>query len=262
MELTLLDQSKDKLNLSFILKGASPSMANALRRTIIDAVPTLAIEDVEISQNSSILYDEMLAHRLGLIPLTTDLETYEIASKCKCKGEGCANCQVKFTLQAKGPGVVYSENVKFVDPKVTPAYGKMVIANLDKGQEIELQGTAILGQGKDHMKFSPGLVYYKYKPVLSIKSQPDDVDKMVEVCPKDIFENNKGKLEINKDKVLTCHLCEACIEANSDVVSLEEKENEHVFYIESFGQLSAGNMVTKAISMITENVDEFSKALK
>ena len=94
MEISLVDYDKDKGKLSFIVKDTDPAFANALRRIMTEEVPVMAIEDIEIKDNSSILYDEMIAHRLGLIQLTTDLKSYTLASTCKCKGKGCARCKV------------------------------------------------------------------------------------------------------------------------------------------------------------------------
>ena len=59
----------------FTLSGASTAFANAFRRAMIGEVPTLAIEDVRIYDNTSALFDEMLAHRIGLIPLRTDISS-------------------------------------------------------------------------------------------------------------------------------------------------------------------------------------------
>ena len=103
----------------------------------------------------------MIAHRIGLIPLTTDLKSYNMMSECKCKGAGCASCTVKLTLRAQGPCTVYSSDIKTKDPEIKPISGKMPIVKLLEGQEIELEATAILGQGKIHSKWAPGLVYYK-----------------------------------------------------------------------------------------------------
>ena len=107
MEITLLTQDKSKMNASFILKKASPVLANTLRRLILEEVPTMAIEDIEIVKNSSILYDEILAHRLGLLPLTTDLKSYFVRDECKCEGKGCARCTLQMTLKSKSD-IVYA----------------------------------------------------------------------------------------------------------------------------------------------------------
>ncbi|MBW2995638.1 hypothetical protein KY312_04760 [Candidatus Woesearchaeota archaeon] len=76
--------------LKFLIKNNETAYVNSMRRMIIDEVPVMAIEDVEFKKNDSILYDEMVSHRLGLIPLTTDLKGYNIPEKCTCKGKGCA----------------------------------------------------------------------------------------------------------------------------------------------------------------------------
>ena len=70
----------------FTLSGVSTSFANMFRRAMMSEVPTLAIENVRIYDNTSVLFDEMLAHRLGLIPLRTDLEQYRLRSECTCGG--------------------------------------------------------------------------------------------------------------------------------------------------------------------------------
>src|SRR3989344_9673583 len=161
MEIQVLNNKDNKL--SFLIKGINPPLTNALRRTIIAEVPVLAIDEVEFQKNTSALYDEILAHRLGLIPIKTDLKSYNTKEECKCKGKGCALCELKLTLD-KEDGTVYSGDLKSTDPKATPVYSDMPIVELIKKQKIELEATAILGQGKTHMKFSPGLCYYRGYP--------------------------------------------------------------------------------------------------
>ena len=100
MEIRVLSNDKEKGKLSFIIKDTTPAFVNTLRRIMVEEVPTMAIEDVEFRKNNSILYDEMIAHRLGLISLKTDLKSYNLPENCKCKGEGCARCQLKLTLKA------------------------------------------------------------------------------------------------------------------------------------------------------------------
>ena len=81
LNIELLDKSENKC--SFILSGTTFPFANALRRIMIEEVPTMSIEEVEFRANTSILYDELIAHRLGLLPLTTDLKSYYLPEKCK-----------------------------------------------------------------------------------------------------------------------------------------------------------------------------------
>src|SRR3989344_7518921 len=107
---------------TFVLSDASVSFANALRRLVLDSVLTMAADTVEIRRNDSALYDEMLAHRIGLVPLTTDLPSYKLRDECSCSGEGCMSCEVKLTLKKKGPCNVYASDFETSDPKVKPAY--------------------------------------------------------------------------------------------------------------------------------------------
>ena len=106
MNIQLLDKQENSI--SFLFKGINPVIANTLRRLIINDVPVMAIEEAEISRNSSALYDETIAHRLGLIPIKTDLKSYTLPKECKCEGKGCQNCQLKLVLKVKGPCTVYS----------------------------------------------------------------------------------------------------------------------------------------------------------
>ncbi len=260
MEVRLLDKNKEKTKVSFILKNSVPSFANAIRRTIMDEVPTLAVEDVEFRKNSSILYDEMIAHRLGLIPLNTDLKSYDLPEKCTCKGEGCAKCQLKMVLKAKGPTTVYASDLKINDPKIKPIYPQMPIVKLIKNQQVELEATAVLGQGRNHAKWSPGLVHYKYKPAIEV-GKVDNANEVAAVCPLNIFEVKGGKLIVNKEKMLSCHLCGACHEKNPQV-KINESETEFVFFIESWGQLNYKEMLTEAVKLFQSHLNEFIDIMK
>lgn len=261
MEIRVLENNKEEGKLSFILKDADVAFANALRRVIVEEVPTMAIEDVEFRKNSSILYDEIIAHRLGLIPFKTDLKSYNLPENCKCKGKGCARCQLKMTLKpAKSAGIVYSSEIKTKDSSVKPAYGKMPIVKLLKGQELELEATAVLGKGNHHAKWVPGLVYYKYKPMVVV-GEVKNPEAVVEACPKGIFEIKGNKLEVIKDKLLDCTLCEACVDVEENI-KLNFNDREFIFYLESWGQLSCKEIVNRAVKIFDERLDEFSDLLK
>ncbi len=150
----IIEKSKDKIVFSDEL---SEELANAIRRSALE-IPILAIEDVEFTKNDSALYDQIIAHRLGLVPLKTP-KTYDLKSECSCKGKGCSKCTVQLKLVAKGPCTVYSGDLK---GKAEVVFENMPIVILEEEQELELVATAILGIGIDHAKFSPGLVYYRH----------------------------------------------------------------------------------------------------
>lgn len=263
IEIRLLNQDKDKNKLSFVLMDSTPSFANIIRRTIIEEVPVMAIEDVEFRKNNSILYDEIVAHRLGLLPLTTDLKSYNLLSECKCKGKGCARCQLKLTLKAKGPGMVYASDIHTRDASIKPVYPKTPIVKLLKNQSLELEATAILGKGKEHAKWSPGHVYYKNKPVIEVDLKKcDGCGKCVEQCPTKTIEIKDNKAAVSKDHLMDCHLCNACVDSCPSEAIAVKGSTDFIFYVESWGQLDSKKILLEASRILDQKLDEFSEKLK
>jgi len=149
----IINKSDEKISLT---TDMSIELANAIRRSV-NQIPILAIDSLEISKNDSALYDEIIAQRMGLVPLKN--EDLRLPKDCDCgKEDGCGKCSVKFKLSAKGPGVVYSDQLS---PKGDVLF-KMPITILDDEQELEFVAVARMGLGIEHAKFSPGLIYYKY----------------------------------------------------------------------------------------------------
>lgn len=262
MEVRLLEKNKEKGKLSFILKDATPPYANTLRRIMIEEVPTMAIEDIEFRKNSSILYDEIIAHRLGLVPLTTDLKSYTLPEKCKCEGKGCARCQLKLTLKAKGPVIVYASDIKTKDAEIKPVYPKMIIVKLLKNQALELEATAVLGKGKAHAKWCPGLIHYKQKPDIEISQKCDGCGKCIEVCSTKTLELKDNKASVVKEHLFDCHLCSACEDICPKEAIKVKPSSDFIFYIESWGQLEPKKIVTEAVNIFNEQLDEFQALLR
>ena len=261
MEVRLLENKKDENKLSFILKDSNAAYANTLRRIMLEEVPTMAIEDVEIRKNSSILYDEIIAHRLGLLPLTTDLKSYNLPEKCKCEGKGCARCQVKLTLQtSKGPAMIYASEIKSKDSAIKPVYPKMPIVKLLKSQQLELEATAILGKGKVHAKWSPCLVYYKKKPVVEIGNVKNP-EEVVDATHGNVFEIKNGKLEVVKENLFKYDLAGIAEEVSNNEMKVDYVD-DYIFNIESWGQLSCKEIVTTAVEIFNEQLDEFADKIK
>ncbi len=259
MEIRLLEKKPDRI--SFILRKATPSFANTLRRVITNRVPVLAVETVEFRKNSSSMYDEQVAHRLGLVPLKTDLKSYRVKSECKCEGKGCAQCELKLTLKAKGPGIVYASELKSQDPQVKPVYPKIPIVKLLKGQDLELIATAELGEARVHAKWSAGLAHYRFKPEITVTKAGEGCEACASVCPVNVFEF-KGKLKTIQDNLLKCHLCNACVEESNSGVLVSYDRETFVFFVESWGQLDCAEMVTEGIATMNRILDGFAKAVE
>jgi len=258
MKIEVLEKKDNEVR--FILEGVNHPFLNSLRRTASTDVPTMAIEEVEFTKNSSVLYDEIMAHRLGLIPLKTDFKTYNLPSECKCKGKGCNLCQVKLSLNAKGPGIVYSGDLKSKDPKVVPAEEGIPIVKLNEGQELKLNATAVLGLGSVHSKWSTGLFTYQYYPEIKINAAKiKNPQKCIEVCPREVFEMEGDKLRVKT--LNNCILCKACEEAEEGV-TVESIRDKFIVTIESWGQLSPKDILINAVKRLDEAYKELQKALK
>jgi len=132
---------------------------NAIRRLSISEVPTLAIDDVVILDNSSVMHDEAIAHRLGLIPLRTDLSRFVMPHDCDCKSTlGCSKCRVLLVLDSEASEktkVVTSGELLSEDELVKPVSKDVPIIILAPSQKLKFEAYARLGVGKDHAKWQP-----------------------------------------------------------------------------------------------------------
>jgi len=150
--------SKDNQKITIKLKGVPLQYANALRRVCLNGVSIFAIDTVDIIENSSVLPDEGLAHRLGLIPLKTDLSRFNEPSKCDCKSEtGCTNCRVMLVLDSGDSDVtrtILSDELSSEDESIKPVSDKIPIVQLAPGQKIKAECYARLGRGTEHAKWN------------------------------------------------------------------------------------------------------------
>ncbi len=150
--------NKDNQKISVKLKGVPLHYANALRRVCLNGVPVFAIDTVDIIENSSVLPDEGLAHRLGLIPIKTDLTRFNEPSKCDCQSEaGCSNCRVMLVLDSGDSDVtrtILSNELSTEDDSIKPISDKISIIQLAPGQRVKIECYARLGRGTDHAKWN------------------------------------------------------------------------------------------------------------
>jgi len=253
MKLSLVKKKKGKI--TFEIKDESVAYVNTLRRIFTTEVPVMAVSTVEFKQNSSALYDEIIAHRLGLVVLKTDLDSYNMP----VEGQESAATHVKFTLKATGPKTVYASDLKSSDSKVVPAHPETIILKLFDKQEVELIATASLGIGKTHMKWSPCLASYYYKPKIIVNNKAL-TPEILEKFPPQV----KTKGQIDVEKIDSPELIDACKDVDKDVVKIEYEtpNTEFVFTIESWGQLSPEKIVEEGVNRYNTQLDEFKKLLK
>ena len=150
--------NKENQKISVKIKGVPLQYSNALRRVCLNGVPVFAIDTVDIIENSSVLPDEGVAHRLGLIPIKTDLSRFNEPSKCDCQSEsGCSNCKVMLVLDSGDSDVtrtVLSNELSSEDDSIKPISDKIPIVQLAPGQRIKVECYARLGRGTEHAKWN------------------------------------------------------------------------------------------------------------
>src|ERR671927_1085751 len=151
-------QKEDQI-LTIKFNNVPRQYVNAIRRLSISEVPTLAIDDVVILDNSSVMHDEAVAHRLGLIPLRTDLDRFVMPHDCDCKSTlGCSKCRVLLVLDSEAnekTKVVTSGELLSEDELVKPVSNDIPIVVLAPSQKLKFEAYARLGVGKDHAKWQP-----------------------------------------------------------------------------------------------------------
>jgi len=247
----------------FLVEGVTPAFINSLRRACMSEVPVMAIDEIEIIENKSAMYDEILAHRLGLIPLNTDLD-YNLKERCKCGGKGCSRCEVRLKLDVEGPRIVYAKDLKSDDPKITPVYPEIPIVELLEGQKVDLVAIARLGFGKEHVKFSPCLAIHRNFPSIKIDVKKcNGCNACINVCPKHILVERDKKVAIDTEKLMECDLCLACVDAcKENAIEVYGEEDKYLLYIESWGQLSVGQILKSAIQNLVKKLREFKRAAK
>lgn len=241
----------------FIVEGVDDTFINTIRRICLVEIPTLAIEDVNIYKNDAKMFDEVLAHRLGLIPLVTDLESYVMPSECDCDSH-CSRCSVSFLLKEKGPKIVYSKDLKSDDPAIKPVYDTIPIVRLREGEEVELEAIAELGLGSEHAKWQATTTCgYKYYPKIEIDNDKlSDFEEYVDECPRNVLKIEDDKLVAdNIENCSTCRTCQRLSQKDDDAIVVDFEEGKYIFKIETDGSLKPLEVLTIACDILSEKAD-------
>jgi DNA-directed RNA polymerase subunit D len=146
LSLEITNENDEKVSVK--IKGVPLQYANALRRICLNGVPIYAVESIDVLENSSVLADEGVAHRVGLIPLKTDLS----ASK-----DGNENDKIMLTLDSgvsDETRTILSGELKSQDESVIPTSNDIPIVTLAPGQSIKFEAYARLGKGTEHARWN------------------------------------------------------------------------------------------------------------
>ena len=259
---------KDDTNFRIIIRDADVTLMNALRRIALAEVPSMAIEEVVMIENSAILQDEIISHRLGLTPLKTDLDTYNLPEDCTCQSEfGCSQCRVTLTLDAEskeGTRTVYSGELISENPDVMPVSDKIPIIKLAKGQKLKLEAYARLVKGKVHAKWQPvSVCAYKYFPKIEVTSKScEDCKKCVDICPRKVLLIKENKVDVRD--LLQCNRWMDCVEAcpkEPKGIKVEWEKNAFIMNIESTGVLPPERILQEATKILDKQLKEFQEKI-
>jgi DNA-directed RNA polymerase I and III subunit RPAC1 len=253
------------------LVGIHPALANALRRIMMAEIPTIAIETVYIENNTSVIPDEVLSHRLGLIPINVNPDFFEY------KGESPTDVDtLVFTLAVQADPhqartVVYSRDLiwdpkgnqeEILVPAPAPIHPDIMIAKLAPDQEIRLTCHAHKGIGKDHMKFSPvSPATYRNLPEILLKRpfRHEEAAKLRQTCPMGVFdiEDIGGVPTAYVANPRNCSLCRECIRdvAWRNAVSINRVKDHFIFTIETVGVISPVDIFRKALVVLSNKAD-------
>ncbi len=260
MDIDILELSERKAR--FILSGVSVPFANALRRSILAEVPVMGIDEINIYDNTSVLFDEQLSLRMGLIPLKADTKNFSLPEECTCEGKGCPTCQVSMTLSAEGPRVVYSGDIVSSDPGVTPVDATIPIVELKEKHKVVLEAIARLGTYRKHAKWQAGIVSgYKNVPVLTFK-ECDMCGECVKVCPRNILTIEENNIKVSDKDIIECSLCRLCEEAcDMDAVSVSYDPRSFVMTFETSGGITAADLAVEAATSIKTRAQKMGEIL-
>ncbi|KAJ3158517.1 DNA-directed RNA polymerase II subunit RPB3 [Geranomyces michiganensis] len=240
---------------TFVLSNTDLSVANALRRVMIAEVPTIAIDLVDFELNTTVLADEFIAHRLGLIPIVSNHAVHlNYRHECTCSPY-CEECSVLFSLdvscQSEGAMAVYSTHLvsssPAVQPYVDPENPKgVLIAKLRKGQQLHVKAVARKGTGKEHAKWAPCTgVAFEYDPHNKLRHTT-------------YWHEEDARTEWP----LSAKAVEEPAPRDDEPFDYKAKPERFYFTVESTGALPPTTIVTQALDVLMRKLAEVHRVLQ
>nr|XP_020463266.1 DNA-directed RNA polymerases I and III subunit RPAC1 isoform X2 [Monopterus albus] len=288
----------DENNMEFDMVGIDAAIANAFRRILLAEVPTMAIEKVFIYNNTSIVQDEVLAHRLGLIPIKADprlfeyrntgdesaeeegseIDTIQLQLKIKCSRNPRASKDSSDPQELYLNHMVYSRDIKwvpignqadvFADSRIGPVLDDILIAQLRPGHELDIVMHCVKGIGKDHAKFSPvATASYRLLPEITLLEpvEGEKAERLKRCFSQGVIdlEDVKGKkvAKVVDSRLDTCSREVLRHDDLKNLVKLGRVRDHFIFTVESTGILPPDVLVTEAIKVLMAKCQRFLSEL-
>ena len=258
---------RDEREARFVARPITPAFANGIRRAMLADVPTFSIDTVRVIENSSVMFDEQIGLRLGLVPLSTPLDEFEIGD------------EVTLSLDVRGPSredpeetnTAYSGDLVSSDDLVQPAEQNVPIIDLKTEQRLEVEADAVLDSGREHAKHQGGVaVGYRHLQrveVVGEKGEFEDEDPQIlrgvieegaaehavtdgeapengDLVPTEAFDNDLSKRYPGKELEVT------------------DVEEAFVFHVETDGSFHVDDLVTAAVGTLEDRAKELKEAVQ
>ncbi len=252
---------RDDREARFLVRGVTPAFANGLRRAMLADVETFAIDTVRFIENSSVMFDEQLALRLGLVPLTTPPV-----------GEFVEDDVVTLSIDVEGPGTAYSGDLVSSDDLVEPADENIPIIDLKDGQRLEAEADAVLGRGKGHAKHQGAVAAgYRHLQRVEVVGDLPEFEEPETQIVRGVIEEGAADVAVpaNGEQPADGDLIPAA-EFDNDLttrypgkeVRVEDVPNAFVFHIETDGSFPIEEIVTRAAETIEQRARELERAVQ
>jgi len=229
---------KDGFDYRFLVKNTRNDILNAIRRTIMLHVPVLGIKEVSIYKNESVMPDEMLAHRIGLVPIYSD----DVDDK-------------EYHLYLKKTSDrVYSGDIS---GNLDVALKHIPLVELNNDKSIELELLVKKGNGEQHTKYCPANVFFYNTAEIKLNSNIDDVEN---ICPGHFLEKKANKIFL-KDPY-SCDICRYCESKTNKALELIFNPDEFVFILVPFGNLDLDKMIISATDYLNNDLEELKSLLQ
>lgn len=271
----------DSESLEFDVIGIDVCYANALRRTIMNDVPTMAINSVTYHKYCSHISEEVFTHRLGLVPLKVDPRKFDFCKNEQYNETNSLEFELKSKSQIKKDSTksstatnnvtyIYSKQIKwnpigqqalqFKGSEIGPIDPKILIAPLKLSEEINCKLIAVKGIGRTHAKFQPGHVFYRMKPIITLKKKFSGQDAHL---LKSVF--SRGTVDVKqKDGEVVGYIKNSRYDFNSrnylavedfDNIEIEKRLNHIIFTVESYSSLSNKEIIIEACHVLNNKLE-------
>ena len=240
-----------------LVRGITPAFANGIRRAMIADVPTFSIDTVRVIENTSVMFNEQIGLRLGLVPLTTDLDDFEVGD------------EVTLSLSVDGPSTAYSSDLVSGDTLVNPADDNIPIIDLKDGQRLEVEADAVLDTGKEHAKHQGGVaVGYRHLQRVEVVSDTGEFEDEEPDILRGVIEEGAAEHATDPDA------------ADGDLVPTSEFDNDlsqrypgkevevtdvgnaFVFHVETDGSFTTDELLVRAVETLRDRATELKDAVQ